>query len=114
MLLASQMGETAGRARSAFNNPAKAKTVTVAKGLKGDAGAVFDLAPKSRPGVGPASSKRWGDGRRKKGEDKQPYVLIRLDFGILPGVCGKSAQTGFGLFSGSGELPQSPAKIGAA
>ena len=26
-------------------NPAKAKTVTVAKGQKGDAGAVFDLAP---------------------------------------------------------------------
>ena len=52
-----------------IQNPAKAKTVTVSKGQKGDAGAVFDLAPKSRPGVGPVSSKRWGDGVRKKGEE---------------------------------------------
>jgi len=51
---------------------AKAKSVTVAKGQRGDAGAVFDLAPKYRRGVGPVSSKRWGDGGRKKGEDKQP------------------------------------------
>ena len=28
-----------------IQNPAKAKTVTVAKGQRGDAGAVFDLAP---------------------------------------------------------------------
>jgi hypothetical protein len=28
-----------------IENPAKAKTVKVAKGQKGDAGAVFDLAP---------------------------------------------------------------------
>ena len=38
----------------------------------GDAGAVLDLAPKSRLGVGPVSSKWWGKGGRKKGEDKQP------------------------------------------
>jgi len=49
----------------------KAKTVTVAKWGSGDAGADFDLAPKSRLGVGPVSSKRWGDGVRKIGEDKQ-------------------------------------------
>jgi len=41
----------------------------------GDAGAVFDLASKCRLGVGPASSKRWGDGWREKGEDKQPNIL---------------------------------------
>ena len=52
-----------------IQNPAKAKTVTVAKGQKGDAGAVFDLAPERRLGVGQASSKRWGDGVRKKGEE---------------------------------------------
>jgi hypothetical protein len=65
-------GETASRARSAFKKPAKAKSVTVAKGQRGAAGAVFDLAPKYRRGVGPVSSKWWGDGGRKKGEDKQP------------------------------------------
>jgi hypothetical protein len=36
-----------------------------------------------------------------------------LGFGILPGVCGKSARTGFRLFPGSGDLPQSPANLGA-
>jgi hypothetical protein len=46
---------------------------------------------------------------RKKGEDKQPYIPLGLGFGIPPGVCGKSARTGFGLFPGSGDLPQSPA-----
>ena len=42
-----------------IENPAKAKTVTVAKGQKGDAGAVFDLAPK----VGSVSDKRAANGR---------------------------------------------------
>ena len=41
-----------------IENPAKAKTVTVAKGQKGDAGAVFDLAPK----VGSVSDKRAANG----------------------------------------------------
>jgi hypothetical protein len=54
--------------------PAKAKTVTEAKGQRGDTGAVLDIAPKYRLGVGPVSSQRWGDGGRKKGEDKQPYI----------------------------------------
>ena len=66
------IGRQRSRARERIENPAKAETVTVAKRQKGDAGAVFDLAPKSRLGVGPVSSKRWGDGVRKKGEDKQP------------------------------------------
>ena len=39
-------------------NSAKAKTVTVLKGQKGDAGAVFDLAPK----VGSVSDKRAANG----------------------------------------------------
>jgi hypothetical protein len=39
-------------------NPAKAKTVTVGKGQKGDAGAVFDLAP----GLGSVSDKRAANG----------------------------------------------------
>ena len=42
-----------------IQNSAKAKTVTVAKGQKGDAGAVFDLAPK----VGSVSDKRAANGR---------------------------------------------------
>jgi hypothetical protein len=58
-----------------FNKLAKAESVTVAKGQRGDAGAVFDLAPKSRLGVGPVSSKRWGEGVRKNGEDKQPNFV---------------------------------------
>jgi hypothetical protein len=107
------MGETASRAQSALNKPAKAKTVTVAKGQRGDAGAVFDLAPKCRLGVGPVSSKRWGDGGRKKGEDKQPDFVPPAVVLILPRVCGKSARTGFGLYPGSVDLPQSPANIGA-
>jgi len=52
-----------------FPSPAKAKTDTVAKGLKGDAGAVFDLPPEARLGVGQLSSKRRCDGVRKKGEE---------------------------------------------
>jgi hypothetical protein len=59
---------------------------------------VFDLAPRFRLGVGPASSKRWGDGVRKKGEDKQPYIPLGLGIGIRSGVCGKSTWTGFSLF----------------
>jgi len=43
--------------------------VTEAKRQKGDAGAVIDPAPESRLGVGQASSKRWGDGVRKKGAE---------------------------------------------
>jgi len=64
---------------SACSNPAKAKTVTVVEGEEGDAGAVFDVASRLRLGVGPASSKGWGDGVRKKGEDKQPHISSDLD-----------------------------------
>ena len=60
--------------------------MTVAKGQRGDAGARFDLAPNTRPGVGPVSSKRWGDGGRKKGEDRQPV----LTYSIKP--CPESAE----------------------
>jgi hypothetical protein len=101
-------GDTEPRAKC-IKIPAKAKTVTVAKGQKGDAGAVFDLAPKSRLGVGPVSSKRWGDGGRKKGEEKQPSFHPFL---ILPGVCGKLPRTGQGIFPGSDNFPQSPANLG--
>jgi len=66
------LGETASRARQRMNNPAKAETVIVAKGQKGDAGAVFDLAPDYRLGVVRASSKWRGDGVRKEGEDNNP------------------------------------------
>ena len=52
-----------------IQSPAKAKTVTVAKGQWGDAGAVFDLAPK----VGSVSDKRAANGGvmacEKKGEE---------------------------------------------
>jgi len=51
-------GETASRAPKRIEKPAKAKTVTVTKGGSGGAGAVFDLAPSYRLGVGPASSRR--------------------------------------------------------
>jgi hypothetical protein len=44
--------------REAHQSPAKAKTVTVAKGQRGDAGAVFDLAPK----VGSVSDRRAANG----------------------------------------------------
>ena len=58
MLLASPDWETAKPCAKCIQNPAKAKTVTVAKGQKGDAGAVFDLAPK----VGSVSDKRAANG----------------------------------------------------
>jgi hypothetical protein len=45
MLLASPFGETAKPRAKRIQNAAKAETVTVGKGKKGDAGAVFDLAP---------------------------------------------------------------------
>ena len=52
-----------------IQTPAKAKTVTVGKGQKGDAGAVFDLAPR----LGSVSDKRAANGRVtasvKKGEE---------------------------------------------
>jgi hypothetical protein len=41
----------------------------------GDAGAVLDLAAECRLVVGPVSSKRWGEGGRKNGEDKQPDLV---------------------------------------
>jgi hypothetical protein len=74
LLLASQKGRQPAVRGSASNNSAKAKTVTVVGGWQGDAGAVFDLAPVYRLGVGPVSSKWWGDGVRKKGEEKQPEM----------------------------------------
>ena len=61
------MGEAASRARERIVNSAKAETVTVAGRVGGaGAGAVCDLAPDYRLGVGPVSSKWWGDGVRKK------------------------------------------------
>jgi hypothetical protein len=58
LLLASQDWETAMPCAKRIQSPAKAKTVTVAKGQKGDAGAVFDLAPN----VGSVSDKRAANG----------------------------------------------------
>jgi hypothetical protein len=52
------IGRQRSRARERIENPAKAKTVTVGKGQKGDAGAVFDLAPE----VGSVSDKRAANG----------------------------------------------------
>ena len=49
-----------------IENSAKAKTVTVGKGQKGDAGAVFDLAPE----VGSVSDKRAANGGVMAGEKK--------------------------------------------
>jgi hypothetical protein len=54
LLLASPDWETAKPCAKRIQSPAKAKTVTVVKGQKGDAGAVFDLAP----GLGSVSDKR--------------------------------------------------------
>jgi hypothetical protein len=55
-----------------MENPAKAKTVTVAEGQEGAAGAVFDLAPN----LGLVSDERAANGGViagvKKGEDTQP------------------------------------------
>jgi hypothetical protein len=108
------MGETASRARKHIQNPAKAKTVTVVEGKEGDAGAVFDLAPKSRLGVGPVSSKRWGDGGRKIGADKQPNLRAPAVVLILPGVCGKLARAGVFGFSRPGQLFAVSVKCGGA
>ena len=106
-------GDSEPRAKC-IQNPAKAKTVTVAKGQMGDAGAVFDLAPKSRLGVGPVSSKRWGDGGRKIGADKQPNFRAPAVVLILPGVCGKLARAGVMCFSRPGQLSAVSVKCGGA
>jgi hypothetical protein len=58
LLLASPDWETATPCAKCIQSPAKAKTVTVAKEQRGDAGAVFDLAPK----VGSVSDKRAANG----------------------------------------------------
>jgi hypothetical protein len=50
--------ETAKPCEKRIQNRAKAKTVTVAKGQKGDAGAAFDLAPNP----GSVSDKRAANG----------------------------------------------------
>jgi len=69
------MGEAASRARERILDSAKAETVTVAGRVGGaDAGAVCDLAPDYRLGVGPVSSKWWGDGVRKKGEENNTNI----------------------------------------
>jgi len=75
LLLASQRGEAASRARERILSSAKAETVTVAGRVGGGgAGAVCDLAPDYRLGVGPVSSKWWGDGVRKKGEENNTNI----------------------------------------
>jgi hypothetical protein len=66
------LGDSAAAREVHSHTQRKQRTVTVAKRPKGDAGAVFGLAAKFRLGVGLASSKRWGDGVRKKGEETQP------------------------------------------
>jgi hypothetical protein len=72
LLLASQDGETAMPRAKRLPDSAKAKTVTVGKGRRGDAGAVFALAPK----VGSVSDQRAANAGmmecEKKGEDKHP------------------------------------------
>jgi len=68
-------GEAASRARERILDSAKAETVTVAGRVGGaDAGAVCDLASDCRLGVGPVSSKWWGDGGRKKGEENNTNI----------------------------------------
>jgi len=115
LLLASLFGETPSRARERIQDPAKAETVTVAKRGKGRRWRDFSIRFQSRPGVGPASSKRWGDGVRKSGEDKQLDFVPPAGpwFLILPGVCGKLTRTGHGIFPGSDNFPQSPSNLGA-
>ena len=56
---------------------------------------LFDLASKFSALCRTSEQNGRGDGGREEGEDKQPHIPLRLGFGILPGVCGKSA----GLFS---------------
>ena len=64
-------GDSEPRAK-AHSKPSESENRDSGERAKGDAGAVFDLAPKSRPGVGPVSSKRWGDGVRKKAKTNNP------------------------------------------
>ena len=75
MLLASSVWEPASRTRQRWKKSAKAKTVTGAKGRRGDAGAVFDLAPN----LGSVADKRaaYGGviGGRENGADKLPKHL---------------------------------------
>jgi hypothetical protein len=74
---------------------------------------VLDLAPNYWLGVGPVSSKWWGDGGRKKGEDKHTDFLPPA--GPLPWFCPESAVNCHGRdflgSPGSGNFPQSPAKL---
>jgi hypothetical protein len=87
---------------------AKAKTVTGAE-VRGRRWRGFRSRSQSRLGGGPASSKRWGEGRRKNGEDKPPD--IPTTFQILPGVCGKLLRARHGLFRARGNFTESPAKL---
>jgi hypothetical protein len=56
------------------------------------------------------SSKGWGGGVRKKGEDKQTDFPLAQ---FLPRVCGKLARTGFGVFPDRVNFPQSSSNVGA-
>ena len=51
----------------------------------------------------------WLKGRRQTSSLCAPGRVVAL---LLPGVCGKSARTGFSFSPGSVDLPQSPTKVG--
>jgi len=96
---------------SAFNKSAKAKTVTAAEGQEGDAGAVFDLAPK----VGAVSDERAANGGMmagvKKAKDNHPKILPPAGPCFYPArSLRKIATDGTPrIFPGSGNFSQSPA-----
>ena len=110
MLLASQLGETAKPCAKCIENPAKAKTVTVAKRQRGDAGAVFDHAPQSRHGVGPASRTEGVMTGVKKAKKATQLTPIKSE------PCPESAENwhgrALGIVRGSVNFPQSPANMG--
>jgi len=96
---------------SAFNKSAKAKTVTAAEGQEGDAGAVFDLAPK----LGAVSDERAANGGMmagvKKAKDNHPKILPPAGPCFYPArSLRKIATDGTPrIFPGSGNFSQSPA-----
>ena len=103
--------ETARRARKRIQKLAEAGSVTVAGWWRGDAGAIFAPRLRCRRGVGRASSKRLGDGGRKKGEDNHPKILPPAGPCFYPArSLRKIATDGTPrIFPGSGNFSQSPA-----
>ena len=114
MLLASQMGETASRARERIQ--------PISESENRDSGEVGEVAKLARfsislLNIGSVSDQRAADGWVMDGVKKRRRITTQhpsLICEFLPGVCGKLARAGVLGFSRPGQLSAVSVKIGGA